>query len=276
MDFLFSSTEESSVVDFLIQSIRTRKKCTKEFIMRFILYLVSSLFLLGCASTATLPTPNWVPWEMTTRASLPFESNGQKYNGAGVLQRSPSIKITFTLPKDTAKLMINSCNREEFFGYPENKPFNWIYIPLPYLESDDSCLVMATAITKQGELYRSIIDFVSVEAIPATLRCNGQSTQAIGVGLCQTRAGLIQAIEFKEEVVGVEQDGCPKLEPYPTIFGFQFKTLPGFCAYRFMNQRREVFRLTTYGYESIDEVKIQGKDPSTNSGTNPINSGWGG
>lgn len=238
--------------------------------------IILALILTGCSTTTPLPTPNWVPWELTNRASLPFQCEGKRFNGSGVLARKSPQTITFTLPKDTAKFMINSCNREEFFGYPDSsKPFNWIYVPIPFIESTDSCLVIATAITKQGEMYKAVIDFVSEESIPATLRCNGVSEPVSGVALCQSRAGLLQAIEFKEEVVGVSQEGCPELEPYFFEFGFRFKTLPGFCAYRFLNQRKEVFRLTTYGYQSIDEVKVV--EPKNNPGnSNPGDSGWGG
>lgn len=224
---------------------------TFAFFMIAIIY-----FLSGCATTGLQTLPNSVPYEATTRASMGFEANGQAFVGVGVLPRLSRQTIKFRLPRDTIKLMISSCNREEFTGYPNSdKSFEWIYIPVMYVENVDTCLVSAVAITKQGEMQKAIIDFRTGESLTALLKCNGTSIQQTGAGICQAREGLIQAIDFSEEVVWVGDSSCNEMSEGIGVDSFTFSMTTGFCIYSFANKKGEIFRLTTYGYKSIDEVK---------------------
>lgn len=221
----------------------------------FALLNVFLVFLL--TSCASMPFSNWegaVSKLDYDFAAMPFEVGGVKYKGTAVIDRQASQDILFYLPKDTIKLMITTCNREKFFAYPDfSKTFKYTYIPIMFLENRDSCFMTATAITKLGESYRSMIDFRSGETLEGELACNGEENDVTGVGFCQSRAGLTQRISFPVDVVTVAQDECAELNEVEPK-NYEFKVSPGFCAYRFMDKNKNKFRLTTFGYTQIKEV----------------------
>jgi hypothetical protein len=221
------------------------------FLLPLLCVACNSVGIPAFAGTKDLPVLN-------NRASMIFTVNNVAYEGYGVIPRQTSQTITFVLPKDPLKLMITTCNREEFFPAPQS-PFKYNFVPLMYVENLDSCLLTATVITAKGETYRSIIDFVSGETLTATSKCNGKALKRTGVELCQSRAGLIQVLQFDNDVVAVAQDGCAPLKPAFGPFSYQYSMSQGFCAYRFMDKDKKVFRLTTFGYTTIKDVLAPGE-----------------
>jgi len=214
------------------------------------------LSLLGCTSNPI--TNSNIPYDLTNRASLPFIVENAVYQGTAVLPRKSSQAINFVLPKGTLKLMVTTCSREEFFAYPDtSKPFKYNYIPVMFLENMDSCLMKVTAITEKGETSTGLIDFTAGEELQAKLSCNGQVIDSTGVGLCQSRKELIQNIEFNEETVFASGEGCPEPKQGYISTSYNIALKSGFCTYQFMNKDKKVYRLTTYGYETIEEVKVK-------------------
>lgn len=221
------------------------------------LKILIPLILTSCTSFPSL-FPGYVPSDLTNRASMPFISEGKTYQGTAVLQRKSSQDILFVIPKNTLKLMLTTCSREDFFPYPDtSKPFKYTYVPVMYVENWDSCMLRATAITEKGEIFNSLIDFTAGEELPAELACNGKVEKTTGVGLCQTRKNLIQNIEFKEQTIFAAGEGCPEPQQGYISTSYDLKVKAGFCAYQFMNKDKKVYRLTTYGYETIDEIRTQ-------------------
>lgn len=221
------------------------------------LKILIPIILTSCTSSFPPLFPGYVPSDLTNRASMPFLSDGKTYNGTGVLQRKSSQDILFVLPKNTLKLMITTCSREDFFPYPDTaKPFKYNYIPVMYVENLESCILRATAITNKGEIFNSVIDFTAGEELIASLSCNGKTENTVGVGLCQTRKNLVQNIEFKEPTVYAMGEGCPDPQIGFISTSYDFKVKSGFCTYQFMSKNKKVYRLTTYGYETIDEIKV--------------------
>ena len=220
-------------------------------IAAIVLLLTTVILLSSCTTDGVASLPIWttVPQERTTRASLPVESGGEKFIGAGVFPRKSSQDIIFSLPKETIKFMVTTCNREEFVAFPKGSTYTWRFIPLMWLENQDSCFATATAITKQGDMFKAIVDFRTGEDMPSTLYCNGQYIKATGAGVCQARAGLLQAITFESPVEYVHQEGCA--EPTPFSNGLQFVMTKGFCSYMFINKTKQIMRLLTYGYTEI-------------------------
>lgn len=221
------------------------------------LFVLLFFFLTGCAVTGggTFGSPMWPTAGMEyDLASMPFEVNGKRFEGTGVIDRQASQTISFFLPKNTIKFMITTCNREKFTAYPDsNKPFKFNYIPIMFLENRDSCFMTATAITNKGETFKSLIDFRAGEDLTGSLACNGEEAEVVGAGFCQSRDGLIQRIDFDCPVAAVSQEGCPALNEVEES-SFEFKIVPGFCTYKFADKDKKKFRLTTFGYTRISEV----------------------
>ena len=214
------------------------------------------LALSGCVSNQSYPGS--IPFEATNRASMAFLVDNKPYQGAAVLQRKSSQDITFILPRNTIKFMITTCSREEFYPYPDwSKPFKYTYIPVMYVENLGSCLMRTTAITDKGETVNALIDFTAGEELEAELSCNGKTEKTVGAGICQSRKELLQNIEFNQETVAVSAEGCPEPTQGFISKSYDIKLKNGFCEYQFMNKDKKIYRLTTYGYETIDEVKVQ-------------------
>jgi len=128
--------------------------------------IILPLILTSC----TTPYTGTVPYDLTNRASMLFSVEGISYQGTAVLQRKSSQTINFSLPKNTLKLMITTCSREEFFAYPDsNKPFKYIYVPIMFLENMESCLMRVTAISDRGETTTGLIDFTAGEELESEL-----------------------------------------------------------------------------------------------------------
>jgi hypothetical protein len=215
-----------------------------------------ALTLCGCTTNSLFP--GYIPFDLTNRASLPFSVENTSYQGTAVLQRKSSQTINFTIPKGTVKFMITTCSREEFFAYPDSsKPFKYIYVPVMYLENLESCLMKVTAITDKGETVTGLIDFTAGEELEGELSCNGKVIKSDGVGLCQSRKELIQNIQFKEETVFAAGKGCPDPVPGYISTSYNITLKAGFCTYQFMNKDKKIYRLTTYGYETIEEVRVK-------------------
>jgi hypothetical protein len=226
-------------------------------------FIVLAILLSGCTSGSISPVNvnnKAALDDKTARASMGFTlDGGATMIGIATTDRKPQHKIVFFLPDKAIKLMITTCSREEFFGYPEYKRgFAYTYVPVPNLEDTESCFMTATAITDKGATYKSIIDFRGTESLPASVACNGRIIPAIGVAFCQGREGLTQMISFNEPVAYAAQGICPDLLPGTLPNSYELKLGKNFCAYKFMDKDKRVFRLTTFGYTMINEVVLDG------------------
>lgn len=197
--------------------------------------------------------------ETTNRANMTFNIGSYSYEGIGVVPRASQTTIKFLIPDNTIRLTITTCNREEFYQSPQ-APFYYSYIPIMYLENLDSCILIATAITSKGTVHKSFIDFVTGEELEGQSKCNGRVLNRKGVELCQSRTGLIQVIQFSEPVAQVTQPGCEPLSPAFGAYAFQYKMGSGFCSYKFINKKKQKFRLTTFGYSSIKDILTEDKE----------------
>ena len=223
-------------------------------------YLLLAL-LPGCASidqnSVTLPLNL-----LNNRASMEFSAEGKSYVGVATLQRHVGIgtKITFKMPKGTILFQLDNCAKEIVKIRPENDTYTYHYRPSIFKEAEDSCIMQAQATTFKGEMLTAIIDWTDRRRLPAKIWCNERiGEKVVGVDTCQNRVGKLIWIEFFEPVVWATE-GCN--EPYQAKFHtkdkvFEILVDEGFCAYGFMNEKRERFRLSTYGYTTINEVNIE-------------------
>ena len=214
------------------------------------------LLLSSCSSLPEVIFPGVSGYpQINNRATLSFEVDGQKIEGVGVVDRKASLHFSFLIPKDTIQFTISTCNREEYFPRPEGgKILKWTYHPMMYLENIRSCFLTATAITKVGGIAVGIVDFRGEEDLSATSKCNGRMAEKLGAEFCQSRAGLTQVIDFKEETVFSSlSPGCSPLEKTFGPFAYEYKISEGFCVYKFINKEKKKFRLTTFGYTTIKD-----------------------
>lgn len=195
------------------------------------------------------------------RASMKFEIDAVLYDGVGVVKRRPGvgIKIKYYLPYKTELLIIDNCSRHKIEVRPKEDTFYYHYQPFIWKEQEDSCVLRANAINYKGETTTALIDFTDSRRLKAEVYCNGEAKEHTGVALCQNHAGKINWIDFDDVVIAESAKGCPEIQSADRGYGkrYEFKMGLGFCVYGFINQKKERFRLTTYGYNQIDEVLIR-------------------
>lgn len=219
----------------------------------------SILFLIvtSCSSLPEVALSGDVAYpQLNNRATLKFEADGQQIDGIGVVDRKASMNFKFMIPPGTIQFTITTCNREEYFSRPESgKVLSWNFSPMMYVENLRSCFLTATAVTKAAETIVGMVDFRGDEDLVATSKCNGKMIKRNGSEFCQSRAGLLQVIDFDEEVISSSlSPGCSPLEKSFGPFAYEYKISEGFCVYKFMNKSKNKFRLTTFGYTSIKDA----------------------
>lgn len=210
------------------------------------------------ASETIEPLP--VYQEPVLRASLKVQADGLTYAGTASLKRVTSRKIAIEVPRDTYQLGIVNCAGEQIIPYPPAGWYTFDYAPLMGLENFDSCAMVATALTTRGEIYKAIVDFADGHELPALLVCNRDRLKTVGAALCQSRAshtsaGLTQRIDFDVPTIVVASTGCaePRVSDWIRTY-YEIDMQPGFCVYKFQDEQKRIFRLTTYGYTDIRHI----------------------
>ena len=105
----------------------------------------------------------------------------------------------------------------------------------------------------KGRHSWAFVDFEHPELdLTAIVSCNGARHNSRGVSICQSKAGLIQEIQFQEKVLWPEKNTCIKMTSKDEKT-FRFSMPKGQCVFRFMTKENEekFYRLTTIGYEKI-------------------------
>jgi len=144
-----------------------------------------------------------------------------------------------------------TCHREETTSkhsrrrwFKDNKVVKGTYLPVPGIE-DGHCPVYIGGYNHKNRNSWAFADFEDPEyTISAKVNCNGASGEFNGVSVCQSRAGLIQTIEFPE-VVTVDACGLKGKSNR-----FEYKIESGECVAVFFGAK-SMHRLTTIGYDKI-------------------------
>jgi hypothetical protein len=222
-----------------------------------------AIALGGCVASAPPAAgdePTVALSEPVARASLRIQADGQEFVGVASLKRQTSRKIRFEVPRDTYLFTLVNCAGEITVPHPAAGWYDFTFVPIMGLENMDSCILVATAITTRAETYRAIVDFADGHELPATVWCNRAKIQAVGAAACQSRAsytgaGLTQRVDIAVPTVAVGGRGCPAPRQSSWIStDYEIDIGPGFCVYKFMDQKKRLFRLTTYGYTTIKHV----------------------
>ncbi len=128
------------------------------------------------------------------------------------------------------------------------------YVPVPGIETGRYCPIKLGGYEMvKGRHSWGFLDFESSDhLLPARLSCSGDASDGLGVSICQSKAGLIQRIEFPEKTrVAAGRNSCPALKSEDGKL-YEFEPSLGICVYAFegkTSSRRH--RLTVLGYEKI-------------------------
>lgn len=194
------------------------------------------------------------------RRDMALKVNGRAAEGVIVIPRASSYSFEieargkldlFTLQSCSRELIIDAPKSDGIFGKKTKLAFT---VTPDDLEVQSACPFELAGYSKDtGKHSWAMVDFETpFERLPAKLNCNGVKIASGGVSLCQSRAGLIQRIEFAEDVVFSPDKDC-EIPASKDNKVFEFPLRVGYCIYAFMTKKGEakVHRLTTIGYEDI-------------------------
>lgn len=213
-----------------------------------IIILLSLFLLLNCSRTSDI-----IKVKINYKKNLSFKVNGQQFRGVGVPSLAKEYLIEIETPFKLNYVKIESCHREVVLRnayhkkriLKNRKKFQFNYKPIG-LEKE--CIVFITALNENGKGKFGQITFESPEyKVMATNYCNGVKSKNKGVSLCQTKKGLIQMIEFDEDLV--VKSTCPIMS-YNGKNIFKYEPESGDCIFLFMGKDR-LHKLVSYGYDEI-------------------------
>lgn len=192
-----------------------------------------------------------------------MEVNGAKGLGVLVVPEAARYRMKFRADQDPELATIKNTHRE----IPLKKQDSEFELEVATNEvelggADNSfeVRVFARKLWYQGGLI--LVRPPSYQA-PATLFCNGVTSQEVGVAGCQARAGSVQRLRFSQQVRAGKPAICPPARPLeagaigpqsiPAQDGLAFELRPPAdqCGYEFRETAAPFrwFRLTTRGYE---------------------------
>ena len=198
--------------------------------------------------------------------------NDISFEGMGVVQSADKYEFHIEARGDLDMFILSSCNRDwtkekawnvkkkvksGLFGWGrklknQTREIKFEYEPIEEIERTYCPIWFGGYEKEKGRHSWAFVDFRTADLIlPARLECNGEVENIKGVGVCQSRKGKTQVIEFEDEMVVSPETRCDIGDNRGTRFEFTLKS--DFCVYRFKRLRSPhlEFRLTTFGYDKI-------------------------
>jgi hypothetical protein len=184
--------------------------------------------------------------------------NGVAYKGIAVPAPAASYILDISGKGTINMLTITTCHREHQFefdpGYfKKGHTLRWTYTPVKGIEDKRGCMLEIGAYEKtKGRHAWGMIDFQTpTETVPAKMNCDGTARAVGPVSICQSKAGLLQKIEFDRRMkVAPDQEQCKVMKTVDEKT-YEFITPKGECTYYFGDIDGKFHRLTTFGYENI-------------------------
>ena len=208
-------------------------------------FLILLLTVTACATVPQVP----LDAKRAYRMDLSLKVNGK--SGSGVLVVEPALRyeIEARAKGDPQVLMLSTCHRETVLEN-QDRTFKTVYSPSG-VEFDGYCPMRVEAFSDRFKYQAALVDVkTEAEQLPVILHCNGVIETATGVTVCQSRAGLLQRLDFPDEVTGLASRGCA--EPVLTGTRAEITLSVGSCVYSFKSKKSgQLHRLTTYGYEEV-------------------------
>ncbi len=148
------------------------------------------------------------------RGELQVTVDGKAFEGMAVTKLTGPITIHVESKFGLDRLQFTSCGRQDvvrdiggsWFG--KSKKYDYLYTP-DKKELEGKCALYIEAFNKSSLAAWAYIAFRSDEDLPSRTHCNGVDWSFAGFSVCQTRAGLDQAIAFQVPIIDTEADpGC--------------------------------------------------------------------
>ncbi len=222
--------------------------------------ILIALFISSCISI-----PDKIEDNTLYRRDMVVEINGKVFQGTATPPKSDIYAIHVYTKGELDLFTLETCHREDVTEKAWNiikrkglfrrkieikNELEFTFTPTE-IEKTDCPILLGGFEQKKGRHSWAFVDpQEDREPLTATSSCNGTIQQNPTVTACQTKAGLIQSIQFDMEVVGSCEDGCNL--PKSTGKKFEWATGKGRCACMFVVKGSDRYhRLTTIGYDRV-------------------------
>ncbi len=220
--------------------------CFSRVALIAVIVSIGVVLLGGCSVSEKL-----LDTQKVYKRTLRFRVNGEAAEGVYSAKKNSSYRLDLALPGKPNILKMTTCHRERIYLRP-GKELSLDYRP-SHVEASAPCAMEISALEDGGTKNQwGMIDFkLDEETLPALVHCNGEQTRAVGSQVCQSRVGLLQAIEFAQPVSALAAEGCGKMEGDTTPGRFSFAMPKEACFFLFADGAGRLFRLVTFGYDEV-------------------------
>lgn len=226
--------------------------------------LLITLLLFSCATTQEDHKQKLDP-AVYYKNDMCLKSRQGSFCGVGVLEQDENVRVRIDAFNKLDKFVLTTCHREIDTDKPDKGLFREngvINLNLKQtIEKNKACPFYFGAFNKKGKHAWGIAVMKSDKyQLEATLNCNGDIEQITGVGICQSREGLIQKITFKEPVKitkpvngpAQRKADCPEIITSYNDKVVEFKMPNRECLYGFIGKEsKKLMQFYTIGYEQL-------------------------
>ncbi|MGB1290514.1 MAG: hypothetical protein ACPG5Z_00180 [Pseudoalteromonas sp.] len=230
------------------------------------LRFLNILLFIGCSAVTPKIDVESIK-ERLYRKDMKIEANDYKGHGVLVVPRENKYKMKIKALGNLDLFTFQTCHREMtqedagkkggFLGIGKDKKLAQLeFAPSRGIEDDGSCPIDIGGYEKKKgrHSWGAIILENKKFTLPSVVRCNGQTTQYRGTSACQSRAGLIQRIEFSVPV-GYDLDPNCKYEgvKMTEVNIFEYQIPEGQCVTYFREKadKKRYSEHHDYGYTKI-------------------------
>lgn len=195
------------------------------------------------------------------RADLQITLDGKQFDGMAETKLSGpvEVKLVSNVPMD--RLQITSCSRQDVFENVDagwfggsGKTFTYTYAPSA-IELKGVCPLYIEIYSKADLTAWGFVAFKTDEKLPAKVACNGIDWSFSGMSICQTKAGLEQAMSFSKPVDFEAEETCTMVQDPKDKSKFTMRPQKGFCRATFTDGV-DWHRLIMLGYDQV-LVRVQ-------------------
>lgn len=190
-------------------------KMNRYLILGYIIGVLALSAYSGCASNTLQPMPESYT---SYRAEMLFSIGTRNYRGLAVTAAAPEVVFKLHSPIPLDRLEISTCGRHEvfrdvdpqtgWFGKTTNGyEMSYTYRPTEQ-EMVGNCPIMVQAFSKGQQKAWGMMYFRHGNALPSEMMCNGLHWDFMQVAICQSKAGLEQAIKFATPVIFEATANC--------------------------------------------------------------------
>jgi uncharacterized protein YceK len=220
-----------------------------------ILVIVMMLIAGSCSTIQTAIDP-------LKKYKLDLFMKNKEYSATGmmVLPKKDLYSIIFESEGKMDYFTFKTCSRETVI-IDGRRLLNRKEVQINYrpneIEKSMMCAAQVYAVSKDMTTMSGYIDFENdVDKASAILTCGEDTQKTYGTSVCQGRIGLIERIDFEDEMIVSPDEGCKNIRSENGTWqgkGFTINIERDYCIFVFMqkNPPHNTHKLTTFGYDEI-------------------------